>query len=70
VRPEGLGKLKTIRDIIGNLIRDLSTCSEVPQPPTLPHDPVDASLFICSLCSSFFFLEVIETNIYITYSNI
>jgi hypothetical protein len=32
VRPEGLGKLKKIIHLIGSQIRDLQTCSIVPQP--------------------------------------
>jgi hypothetical protein len=36
VQLEGLGKLKTFNDLIGTRNRDLSTCSIVPQPTTLP----------------------------------
>jgi hypothetical protein len=37
VRLEGLGQLK---NPIGNRTRDHTVCSIVPQPSTLPHDPV------------------------------
>jgi hypothetical protein len=36
---EGLGKLKKFNNLIGNITRDLSVCSEVPQPNTLPRAP-------------------------------
>jgi hypothetical protein len=39
VRLEGLGKLKTYNDLIGNQTRDLPACSIVPQPSTLQRAP-------------------------------
>jgi hypothetical protein len=39
VRLEGLGQLKKSDDLIGNGTRDLSACSIVPSPTTLPHGP-------------------------------
>jgi len=38
MRPEGLFQMKNFSDIIGNLTRDLPTCSAVPQPTALPRD--------------------------------
>jgi hypothetical protein len=40
VRLEGLGKLKKSNDLIGNRSRDIPACSIVPQPSTLPRDPI------------------------------
>jgi hypothetical protein len=40
VRLEGLGILKKSSNLIGNSNRDLSACSIVPQPTTLPRAPI------------------------------
>jgi hypothetical protein len=39
VRLEGLGKFKKFIHLIGSRTRDLSACSIVPQPTTLPRVP-------------------------------
>jgi hypothetical protein len=41
VRLEGLGQLKKSSDFIGNRTYDLSACSILPQPITLPRAPAD-----------------------------
>jgi hypothetical protein len=39
-RLEGTGKLKIFNDLIGTRTRYLPACSIVPQPTTLPRDPI------------------------------
>jgi hypothetical protein len=53
MRLEGLRKLKKSSYLIRNTIRDLPTCSKVPQAATLPRAPWNGALNFISFAASF-----------------